>query len=175
MEFEVIGWPEDRPTLDLDHRSFSYAGKFVMSNSGKAVLREHDSIIAAASFNEDRSASDRMWIRYVTVRGDHQGNAIGSHLVWTVSQRLLDRGFKAVNIAVNNPFAFQAFHRAGFGYTGEQTGIAELVLSTAEAEHARYRNGLLVFRDRADLSEPEYAFIDQHLVDGPPEPLESVE
>ena len=37
MRFELVGWPADGPKLALDYRAFSYAGKFVMSNTGKAV------------------------------------------------------------------------------------------------------------------------------------------
>ncbi|ERH03826.1 MAG: hypothetical protein J07HR59_00951, partial [Halorubrum sp. J07HR59] len=37
MEFTVLGWPPEAPTLRLDFRTFAYAGKFVMSTTGKAV------------------------------------------------------------------------------------------------------------------------------------------
>ena len=39
MEYVLLGWPPDGPTLRLDHRRFAYAGKFVMSTTGKAVVR----------------------------------------------------------------------------------------------------------------------------------------
>ena len=52
MEVVVIGWPPNGPTLRLDYRRFSYAGKFVMSNTGKAVVREADEEIGRASCRE---------------------------------------------------------------------------------------------------------------------------
>ena len=42
MEPRLLGWAEEGPTLRLDHRRFSYAGKFVMSNTGKAVIGASD-------------------------------------------------------------------------------------------------------------------------------------
>ena len=84
MERLVLGWPSDGPTLRLDHRRFSYAGKFVMSNTGKAVVRDpgaatdreyDDAVLAAVAFNEDRTDPATMWLRYVTVRGDRRGRS----------------------------------------------------------------------------------------------------
>lgn len=172
MECEVLGWPDDEVTLDLDHRSFSYAGKFVMSTTGKAVVRDNDRIIAAASFGEDRTDEEIMWIRYVTVHADRRGHGIGSRLGVACRETMLDAGYRAVRMAVNNPFAYQAFTRSGFGYTGRTTGLAELVLATNEPVADRYRAGLLVFSDRSDLSMSERELIDTHLETGPPSQLE---
>ena len=86
MEWRLLGWPPDGPTLRLDHRRFSYAGKFVMTATGKAVLwnptaasdREYDdAVLAAVAFNADRTAPETLWLRYVTVRDDRRGEASG--------------------------------------------------------------------------------------------------
>ena len=39
MEFALLGWAEADPTLRLDYRRFSYAGKFVTGGTGVAVIR----------------------------------------------------------------------------------------------------------------------------------------
>ena len=172
MNFELLGWPDDGPTLALDHEHFAYAGKFVMSNTGKAVAREDGEILAAVAFNADRTDDRTLWLRYVTVRDDRRGDGIGPRLCAFVRDRALDRGFEALRIAVNNPFAFEALHRAGFGYTGETTGIAELVLAYPPPadRSARYREGLRQFRDR-ERSESEANFLDRTLGTEPPEPV----
>lgn len=146
MELELLGWPPDGPKLRLDHERFSYAGKFVMTNTGKAVARadgdgtdEHgegytDDVLAAASFNEDRTDAETLWIRYVTVAKSRRGDGIGPELLAFVRDRAIDRGYARVRIAVNNPFAYEALYRAGFAFTGETTGLAELVLEHSPAE-----------------------------------------
>jgi GNAT superfamily N-acetyltransferase len=164
MDLELLGWPAEGPTLRLDHREFSYAGKFVMSNTGKAVAREDDALVAAIAFNEDRTDPDRLWLRYVTVRTDRRGEGIGPELVEFVVEAAASRGYSTVRIAVNNPFAYHALRKAGFGFTGETTGIAELVLerptrAPTPADPERYRSGLELFADR-DLSEDERAFLE---------------
>ena len=128
MEVVVLGWPPDGPTLRLDYRRFSYAGKFMMSNTGKAVVREAD--------------------------------------------EATDRGYDRVRIAVNNPFAYEALYRAGFGFTGEETGLAELVLERpadrpAGRDADAYRAGLDRFRAR-DLSAAETKFLDGRRGADPP-------
>ena len=188
MEYALLGWPEDGPTLRLDHEVFSYAGKFVMSNTGKAVVREarpeegvrsgergeerpaggkggddwgeyDDDIVAAVAFNEDRS-DGAAWLRYVTVRRDRRGEGIGARLSRFASDRLLDAGYDEVRIAVNNVFAYEALHKAGFGFTGRETGIAELVLARpGDRSRETYRRGLDVFRARDGLSDPEVDFL----------------
>ncbi|SFS74813.1 GNAT family N-acetyltransferase [Halostagnicola kamekurae] len=174
MELELLGWPPDGPKLRLDHERFSYAGKFVMTNTGKAVARADDGrtdaratgndgektddrarasesvaravdsdgrapdydddVLAAASFNEDRTDAETLWIRYVTVAKPRRGNGIGPKLLAFVRDRATDRGYARVRIAVNNPFAYEALYRAGFAFTGETTGLAELVLEHSPAE-----------------------------------------
>ena len=172
MEFEVLGWQGEGVTVDLDHRTFSYAGKFVMSATGKAVVRDSGMIVAATSFSEDRTTPDRMWIRYLTVRSDRRGERIGTRVAGAVRERILAQEHNEVRIAVNNPFAYQALHRAGFGYTGEQTGIAELVLSSDLAPNERYQAGLLVMANRPNLAPEERVFIDKRVQTGPPDPMQ---
>ncbi|EMA39871.1 GCN5-like N-acetyltransferase [Halobiforma nitratireducens JCM 10879] len=201
LEYEVLGWPPDGPKLRLDHERFSYAGKFVMTNTGKAVARdgdeavdaevvetrtgsdrdwlELDDVVAAIAFNEDRTDAATLWLRYVTVARDRRGEGIGPQLCSLVRDRALERGYDRLRIAVNNPFAYEALYRAGFGYTGETTGIAELVLeyprptdergSDTETNGAveRYQNGLAEFRDR-DLSVEEEAFLESRAGNEPP-------
>jgi len=195
MQFAVLGWPEDSPTLRLDFRRFRYAGKFVMSNTGKAVLREDgadgppggaggggppsgadidpaefdDGVLAAAAFNEDRTDPGVLWLRYVTVRDDRRGEGLGPALAARVASRAEDRGYRRLRIAVNNPFAYQALYKAGFVYTGRETGLAELVLERpGPRDAATYQCGLDAFRDR-DLSAAETAFLaDREGADPPP-------
>ncbi|MFW6018079.1 MAG: GNAT family N-acetyltransferase [Halapricum sp.] len=174
MEFELLGWPAEGPTLRLDHEQFSYAGKFVMSSTGKAVVRDDTSavrdsdvidrddaaLVAAAAFDADRTDDSTLRIRYVTVRRGRRGEGIGSRLLRTVRERASERGFESVVIAVNNPFAYEAASKAGFGYTGERTGLAERVLSwPAPSRHERYREGLESFRED-DLDAHAAAFVD---------------
>ncbi|WP_335999090.1 GNAT family N-acetyltransferase [Halorientalis halophila] len=174
MEYELLGWPPDGPTLRLDYRRFSYAGKFVMSATGKAVAREDDAIVAAVAFNEDRTDPDALWLRYVTVREDHRGEGIGPRVCRFATERARDRGYERVRIAVNNPFAFEALSKAGFAYTGEQTGIAELVLAwPGERTRDSYQAGLDAYRER-DLSETEAEFLRERAGAEPPAVLESV-
>jgi len=168
MEFALLGWPDDGPTLRLDYREFAYAGKFVMSNTGKAVAREEGEVVAALSFNADRTDDDRGWIRYVTVRGDRRGEGVGPRLVAFATDRLHER-FEAVRIAVNNPYAYEALHKAGFGWTGAETGMAELVLEHP-GDPDRYADGLARYAERDDLSAEERAFVAER--EGSPAPLD---
>ncbi|RQG92574.1 GNAT family N-acetyltransferase [Natrarchaeobius chitinivorans] len=196
MECELLGWPPDGPKLRLDHERFSYAGKFVMTNTGKAVARDEGRIVAAASFNEDRTDERTLWIRYVTVDRDRRGEGIGPLLLALVRDRGVERGYDRIRIAVNNPFAYEALYRTGFEYTGDTSGIAELVLEyppsleasgdgeingddgTAEtaceggpSTRERYQAGLEEFRDR-DLSRPEAEFLASRRGDDPPSPID---
>ena len=169
MEHAVLGWPPDGPTLDLDHRSFSYAGKFVMSTTGKAVARSDDDIVGAVAFNEDRTDETTLWFRYVTVREDRRGEGIGPELLSFALDRAAERGYERVTIGVNNPFAYQAAYRAGFGFTGDTTGIAELVLAwPADRSRQTYQAGLDQYRER-ELSPAESSFLDRHRNEEPPE------
>ncbi|MFC4543822.1 GNAT family N-acetyltransferase [Halosolutus amylolyticus] len=175
MEYELLGWPPDGPKLRLDHERFSYAGKFVMTNTGKAVARDDDQadepVVAAVAFNEDRTDPDTLWLRYVTVAHDRRGEGIGPELLGRVRDRALERGYDRLRIAVNNPFAYEALYRTGFEYTGEQTGIAELVLAYEPGQgppsRGRYQAGLDEFRDR-DLSAEEETFLDSRRHSEPP-------
>jgi len=171
MEFALLGWPEDDPSLELDHERFPYAGKFVMTTTGKAVARA-DETVAAASFSPDYSDPDTLCVRYVSVRTDRQGEQLGPRLLAFVRSRADDRGFERVTIGVNNPFSYQAAYRAGFGYTGERSGLAELTLAApGNRSPERYQSGLDAFGDR-DLSPAERAFLRAHADDDPPATVE---
>jgi GNAT superfamily N-acetyltransferase len=191
MEFTLLGWPGSGPTLRLDFREFSYAGKFVMSNTGKAVVRDPDAprpdppdaevpvaegvelgsdadpfdrdVLAAAAFNEDRTDPGVLWIRYITVRHDRRGEDLGARLAAVVADRAESRGYRRLRIAVNNPYAYHALYKAGFVYTGRETGLAELVLERpGERDMASYQTGLDVFRESASnrgLDEAERRFL----------------
>lgn len=178
MECELLGWPEDGPTIRLDHRRFSYAGKFVMSNSGKAVIRESSDdgseIVAVVSFNEDRTDPSTLWIRYVTVRDDRRGDGLGPQLVTYVVEAGTERGYRRIRIAVNNPYAYEALYKSGFEWTGETTGIAELVLerpldpdSSDDRSTDRYHAGFETFLER-DLEAELVDFCHWQLESAPP-------
>ncbi|MFB6101569.1 MAG: GNAT family N-acetyltransferase [Haloplanus sp.] len=177
MEFVLLGWPPDGPTLRLDYRRFAYAGKFVVGSTGKAVVRDpegdsdseyDDAVRAAASFSPDRTDADRLCIRYVTVRDDHRGAGLGSRLLAFVADRAEARGYERVRIAVNNPVAYGAAYRAGFGFTGEETGLAELVCERPGPRDAEtYRAGLDQYRER-DLDDDTMARLDEKRDGDPP-------
>ena len=191
MEFALLGWPASGPTLRLDFREFSYAGKFVMSNTGKAVARDPSGpradpptvdadidraepgseddpfergVVAAAAFNADRTDPGVLWIRYITTRHDRRGEGIGARLAAFVADRAERRGYRRCRIAVNNAFAYHALYKAGFVFTGRETGLAELVLERpGQRDAATYQCGLDVFRTdgERDLSADERAFLDR--------------
>jgi GNAT superfamily N-acetyltransferase len=185
MDVALLGWPPDAPTLRLDYRRFAYAGKFVRGSTGKAVVREgergageyDDHLLAAASFDSDRTDADRLVVRYVTVRDDRRGEGLGSHLLAFVAARAADRGYDRVRIAVNNPAAYVAAHRAGFAFDGAETGLAELVCERPAARPAAvdadaYRAGLDRYRDR-DLDTEALARLDEKWAAGPPSVVEA--
>ncbi|MGZ0747620.1 GNAT family N-acetyltransferase [Haloparvum sp. AD34] len=196
MEFALLGWPEDEPTLRLDYRAFSYAGKFVTGGTGIAVLRPHESVdfdadqplpdgldpaafaddvVAAVAFNADRTEPETLWLRYVTVHATLRGEGFGPEIVGEVVDRAADRDYERARIAVNNPFAYEALHKVGFAFTGRETGIAELVLerpldAPAPVDRETYQAGLDRFRDRdRELSSAEEAFLANRARRGPPE------
>ena len=205
MEFVVLGWPSDGPTLRLDYRRFAYAGKFVMSTTGKAVVRDSNArevdqarapvgvdtvpeldeefdtdVVAALSFNADRTDESVLWYRYVTVRSDAKGSGLGPRLAAFVAPRAAEQGFERIRIAVNNPFAYEAMHKAGFAWTGEETGVAELVLerpTSWDGASVRpepvatdtYQAGLDRYRER-DLGDPEASFLRERVDADPPSP-----
>jgi len=171
MEFELLGWPPDGPTLELDWRSFAYAGKFVVSGTGKAVATVDGSVVGALAFDEDRTDPDVLVFRYVTVRDDRQGDGVGSALLAFGRHRARDRGYDRVRIAVNNPAAYVACYRAGFGFTGRTSGVAELVLRwPAPVEGPGFRAGLERFTDR-DLDVEDRRRLKRRLERGPPDPV----
>jgi GNAT superfamily N-acetyltransferase len=181
VEFAVLGWPADGPTLRLDYRRFAYAGKFVMSSTGKAVAYalEHgdpgdpEAILAAAAFDADRTDETTLKLRYLTVRQDTRGGGLGARLAAFVAARAAQRGFERVAIGVNNAFSYEALYKAGFAWTGEESGLAELVLARpadrpAEGDAERYRAGLDRFRNREDLTEAEREFLNARVDADPP-------
>ncbi|WP_435099370.1 GNAT family N-acetyltransferase [Halorubrum sp. N11] len=199
MEYAFVGAPGSGATLRLDYRAFAYAGKFVVGAPGKAVLRTpdgspavpewepdeplpptveasefDDDVVAAVSFSPDRTDPDCCRLRYVTVHVARRGEGLGPRLIDRIVPRLAADGYDRVKIAVNNPFAYAALYKCGFAYTGERTGIAELVLERPAAEPAagrgaggggdasgenkadgdRYRAGLHAFRDGDRTLDP---------------------
>ena len=177
MEFEVLGFPPDAPKLRLDHERFAYAGKFVMSNTGKAIVRdpsesvdsgEAATLIGAASFSADRDDPGRARIRYVTVREDRRGEGVGPRLLRFTAESLGEQ-FGAVAIGVNNPIAYQACYRAGFVWTGREAGMAELLLryDPGGATGERYRGGFEVFEER-DLPATHRTVLDRNADGEPP-------
>ena len=205
MEYALLGWPPDGPTLRLDHRRFAYAGKFVVSNTGKAVARRtgvregetgaaradepatapdgvaYDTdVVAAVAFDPDRTDDRLLRFRYITVRSDLTGGAIGPRLAAFVASRAGRREYDRVAIAVNNPFAYEAMYKAGFAWTGRESGLAELVLARpagplgdggADPDPGRYRAGLDRYRER-DLGDPEASFLADRVDADPPAPVE---
>ena len=188
-----------------------------MSNTGKAVVRatedserehegadsdtdtdvDHDAdpdvdydtdILAALAFNADRTDDSVLWYRYITVRADAKGGALGPRLAIFVATRAAERGYERLRIAVNNPFAYEAMYKAGFAWTGEETGVAELVLerptvqdSAAPMTPARprsaratetYQSGLDRYRER-DLDDPEVSFLRDRIGSDPPQRIDS--
>ena len=171
MKFELLGHPPDGPTLRLDHERFAYAGKFVMDTTGKAVVRDPGSdkpLVGATAFNPDHDDASRARIRYATVREDRRNEGVGPRLLRFTAETLGER-FEAVAIAVNNPIAYQACYRAGFAWTGRETGLAELRMryTPGEADPDRYRAGLTVL-DRRDLPEPHRATVERNRERDPP-------
>jgi GNAT superfamily N-acetyltransferase len=161
VRIEIRGTPEGGPPVDLDHNKFRYAGKFNMTTTGKALLFDREECGGVISFSTDRSCNNRIWVRYISVRDDYQASGIGPRFLRTTVTELLDHA-QTIRIAVNNPFAYVAAYKAGFVFTGKQTGIAELLL-----EHPGtltidvYRTGLELFRDADHLSAVERSFVEE--------------
>ena len=182
MEWVLLGWSEEGPTLRLDHERFSYAGKFVMSNTGKAIARDHTdprpdspydtAVLAAVAFDADRTDPSTLRCRYITVRRDRRGEGLGPRLLRFVAHRARERGYDRVSIAVNNPYAYEAAYRAGFSFTGETTGLAELVCATpaVDSSQERYQAGLDHYRER-DLTPDETEFLASR--EHPPETVDA--
>jgi hypothetical protein len=173
MDVVVLGDADGGPSIRLDHEAFAYAGKFVMTNTGKALAREHGSVVGAAAFNRDRTDADVVWVRYVTVREGGRGDGTGAALLDRLGARMLSGGhpgaFSRVRIAVNNPFAYEAAYKAGFGYAGERTGLAELVLERpSDRDPDAYRTGIEAFGERSDLTGEERRFVSARRERDPP-------
>jgi N-acetylglutamate synthase-like GNAT family acetyltransferase len=180
LTYEVLGDPPDGPTLRLDHERFAYAGKFVMTNTGKAVARADGEIVAAVAFNRDRTDDTVAWMRYITVRNDRRGEGIGPRLAGVTATHLHETGADRVRIAVNNPYAYVACYRAGFAYANRETGIAEVVLerrpatasSPAADRDQRFRDGLDALLAAADRPEGHREFARNHQEGGSPDPVD---
>jgi GNAT superfamily N-acetyltransferase len=182
VEYDLLGHPPDAPTLRLDHERFAYAGKFVMSDTGKAVacdptergerVDDRGALVGATSFSPDRGADRRARIRYVTVREDRRGEGVGPRLLRFTADRLGGR-FDAVAVAVNNPIAYEACYRAGFVWTGAETGMAELLLrhEPGGARAKRYRAGFELFEERT-LPDHQRGVLERNADTAPPEPVD---
>ncbi len=169
MEFELLGDIEDGPTLRLHHEEFAYAGKFVMSNTGKIVVTADETVLGAIAFNQNHADPETAVLRYVTVRESRRGEGIGPKLLRFAGAVLSDR-YDRVTIAVNNPIAYEAAYRAGFVWTGKQAGIAELVLvyhPDRSRDSERYRDGFTVFEER-ELPTEQRELVEQYKESDPP-------
>ena len=145
----------------LDHEEFSYAGKFRLPTN-KVVARECDGdIVGVLSYDEERG-SEATRIRYLSVRSDRQQQGVAADLVEEATDRLLD-DYPAVRISVNNPYAYGAVHRAGFGYTGD-TGPQQEVVMQRPHETGRYEEGLRKLLE-ADLSGEQRRYVERKLGD----------
>ncbi|PSQ06424.1 GNAT family N-acetyltransferase [Halobacteriales archaeon QS_6_71_20] len=198
MEFRLLGWPDEDVVLRLDHRAYAYAGKFATSSTGKAVAldadgagdgpeafelpdeprREYVDPVAVVAFNADRTDPDAVWLRYVSVRRERRGEGVGTALCAFVVARAADRGFDRARIAVNNAYSFEALSKAGFAWTGRETGIAELVLerptdAPARCDPAAYREGLATIAERDDVGDDERAFAERKRERGPPDVIDA--
>jgi GNAT superfamily N-acetyltransferase len=155
---------DSEATLELDADEFAYAGKFRVS-SRKAVTRDEDGIVAALSFSPDRADSDAVRVRYITVREDRRGEGMGSALLDFAAERLLE-SYDRVRISVNNPYSYAAARKADFGWTGDETGLAELVMERPRPcegdEDARHVEALRAFEER-DHSDEEDEFVRRKL------------
>lgn len=167
-EYVLLGRPGDEVSLVLDHREFAYAGKFRVASTGKAVVRDparadgdgeyDDSVLAAVAFEPGRVDDSVLWLRYVDVRAGHRGAGLGARLCRFVREQTREQ-YPEARIAVNNAFSYHAVHKAGFGWTGETGGLAELLCSTdAPRTRERYQAGLDEFRAR-NPSEDERSFL----------------
>lgn len=158
---------DSEATFELDADRFAYAGKFRVPG-GKAVTRDEeaseDGIVAALSFSPDRADDEAVRVRYITVRDDLRGEGIGSSLLEYAADRLLER-YEDVRISVNNPYSYAAARKAGFGWTGDETGMAELVMErprSQDEEDARHVEALRAFEER-NLSDDEEKFVRRKL------------
>lgn len=139
-----------------------------MTTTGKALLFDANTCIGITAFSFDRTCETRIWLRYVSVHDDYQGRGIGPRFLRTTAVELLDEG-ESIRIAVNNPFAYQAAYKAGFVFTGEQTGIAELILEhPGIRSNEMYLEGLNTFQDASHLSPREQSYATEKHTEAPP-------
>lgn len=170
LAFELQGWSQ-APALVLDHECFAYAGQFRTPTTGKAVVTDDGTVVAAAAVSEDRTDAATLRIRYLTVRTSRRGERIGPRLVAFVRKRAHAAGYRRVTAAVNNPIAYEAFYRAGFVYTGNQAGIESLLLTAPPpGDPASYREGLGALAHQS-LPEHHRAVLQRGLRRGPPTQL----
>jgi len=66
MEFALLGWAEADPTVRLDYRRFSYAGKFVTGGTGVAVIRGENDGSATATGDNSIETTRTRWRRCPT-------------------------------------------------------------------------------------------------------------
>ena len=181
MEFVV----REDVAVRLDHERFAYAGKFVVPG-GKAVAFEDgapvafpdpreesvEGVLGAVSFSEDRTDPSTLRLRYVTVRRDRRGEGLGARLAARTTDWAHEAGYETVAIAVNNPYSYEALSKAGYGFTGRETGLAELEM-THPSDRSRYDEGMALFAAR-DLTDEELRFVEERRDRGPP-PVDSAE
>lgn len=138
-------------------------------HDGRDALGEYaEGVLAAAAFDEDRTDADTLVVRYVTTEHDRRGEGIGTRLLAFVAARAHEDGYGRVRIAVNNAYSYEACAKAGFGFTGDRTGLAELVMVHPAPDRRWYEDGLAVF-SRRDLTTRERAFVDERRERGPPD------
>ena len=200
VEYAIEGTVDGGPRVELSHEEFAYAGKFGTGRTGTALARaprdasdpnepapdsepeQTDAdpfrpptrILAAACFNRDYAAPATARIRYVTVRLGHRGEGLGAALLSVAGETLAQRHDR-VAIAVNNPVAYRACYKAGFAFTGTDTGMAELrLVYEGDRSVERYEAGLDRFRNR-DLPTDQRALLDRPRPDRRPVPEVSID
>jgi hypothetical protein len=157
-----------RGDADFDEDDFvpvlMVADRSPLQNRMALAIAEAFETVDPAIVDEARSLADEEEIR---------GENLAALLAF-VAARAADRGFETVRIAVNNPFAYEALYRAGFAFTGEETGIAELVLAYPPPGRSRetYQAGLDLFRARGPDAD-ERSFLDRKGGQDPPEVIDS--
>lgn len=176
FRYEFLGWPDDDPTIDISHERFAYAGKFILPDTGKAIVRSSQlgshSIKGAVAFNDDRGVPDAARVRYITVSESARGRRLGPKLALFIQDQIIGQQYSLVRIAVNNPIAYEAMYRAGFYYTGETRQLNEVVLSTsASRSTSKYKTGLQTF-DKDDLPDRQAKLIDRGMDRGPPKRIQ---
>jgi len=104
----------------------------------KRTISTDDAPATVGAYSQATTDGSTLWLRYLTVRRDCRasGRRLGPRLALFITNRAAGRGYDRVRIAVNNVFAYRALYRAGFAYTGRETGLAELVLERPAARPA---------------------------------------